>query len=68
MEGKVGGLDPNNQNPGCKRSDHKLELTIQFAPDNNQKFIGYIMTWTRDAMSGYTWWSNMPFGWYAKKR
>ena len=67
MQGKIGGQDPNDGNPGCKRSDHKVRFSIAF-PNNNQWFDGYITTWTRNVMAGYTWWSNKPFGWYAKKR
>lgn len=68
VRGRIGGRDPNNRNPGCKRSDHKVEFTIGFASKNQQKFKGYITTWTRDIVAGYTWWSKRPFGWYAKKR
>jgi hypothetical protein len=67
MNGKIGGQDPNNLNPGSKRSDHKITFTIAF-PNNNQSFTGYVTTWTRNIIAGYTWWSNIPFGWYAKKR
>lgn len=67
MEGKIGGQDPNDGNSGCKRSDHKITFSISF-PNNKQKFDGYITTWTRNIMSGYTWWSKRPFGWYTKKR
>jgi hypothetical protein len=67
MVGKIGGNDPNDKNPGCKRSDHRVLFTISF-PGNKQDFQGYITTWTRNAMAGYTWWSNRPFGWYAKKK
>ena len=42
MNGKIGGQDPNNLNPGCKRSDHKITFTIAF-PNNNQSFTGYIL-------------------------
>ncbi|MFN8464341.1 MAG: C25 family cysteine peptidase [Caldilineaceae bacterium] len=67
MSGKLGGQDPNDLNPGCKRSDHKVTFTIAF-PNNNQGFSGYVTTWTRNTMAGYTRWSNKPFAWYAKKR
>lgn len=68
MRGKIGGRDTNNRNPGCKRSDHKVDFTIDFASNNQQKFVGYITTWTRNVMAGYTWWSRRPFGWYARKQ
>jgi hypothetical protein len=67
MTGKIGGQDPNDRNPSCKRSDHKVRFTIAF-PGNNQAFEGYVFTWTKNAIAGYTWWSGRPFGWYAKKR
>ncbi|HMN01996.1 MAG TPA: C25 family cysteine peptidase [Geobacter anodireducens] len=67
MTGTIGGQDANNGNPGCKRSDHRVSFTIAF-PGNSQQFTGYVTTWTRNVMGGYTWWSKIPFGWYAKKR
>lgn len=67
MTGKIGGRDTNDHNSGCKRADHKVTFTVAF-PNNNQEFNGYITTWTMNIMSGYTWWSNRTFGWYAKKR
>ncbi len=67
LKGKIGGRDPNNRNAGCKRSDHKVDFTIDFASNNHQKFTGYITTWTRNVMAGYTWWSKRPFAWYAKR-
>jgi hypothetical protein len=67
MTGKIGGRDPNDRNPGCKRKDTKVSFTVAFA-GNNQSFEGYVFGWTRSAMAGYTWWHDRPFGWYAKKR
>jgi|ERR1035437_713840 hypothetical protein len=67
ITGKIGEQNPNNLNPDCKRSDHKITFTIAF-PNNDQSFTGYVATWTRNIIASYTWWSNVPFGWYAKKR
>lgn len=35
-------------------------------PNDDQRFDGYVMTQTRNAMAGITWWNNQPFGFYAK--
>ncbi len=68
MTGRIGGLDSNDLNPGCKRTDHRVEFTIAFEAANPQKFVGYVTTWTRNMIAGITWWAKRPFGWYAKKR
>lgn len=65
--GTLGGFDANQLAAGSKRSDLKFEITIAFSAANNQRFIGYVHSWTRNRISGLTWWSNHPFGWTALK-
>ncbi len=65
--GTLGGFDPNQLGTGSKRSDHKLEFRVKFSASNNQKFVGYVHTWTLNRLSGLTWWSKHPFGWTAQK-
>ena len=67
FSGTLGGFDANQLGSGSKRSDHKVEFRIKFSNSNNQRFVGYVHTWTLSRISGLTWWSNHPFGWTAKK-
>jgi len=67
FSGTLGGFDSNQLGSGSKRSDHKVEFHIKFSNSNNQRFVGYIHTWSLSRLSGLTWWSNRPFGWTAEK-
>lgn len=67
FKGTLGGFDKNQLGSGSKRSDHKIDIHIKFSNSNNQRFVGYIHTWSLSRISGLTWWSNHPFGWTAQK-
>ncbi|MCG6907799.1 MAG: C25 family cysteine peptidase [Desulfobacteraceae bacterium] len=67
FSGTLGGFDPNQLGAGSKRTDYKVEIRIAFSASNNQRFVGYVHTWTLSRISGITWWSNHPFGWTAQK-
>lgn len=65
--GTLGGFDPNQLGTGSKRSDLKFEINVAFSASNNQRFVGYVHSWSRTRISGICWWSNHPFGWTASK-
>ncbi len=49
---------------------HRIVFWVDFrkTPDNpndDQRFDGYMMTKTKDAIAGITWWNRIPFGFYA---
>lgn len=52
---------------------HRIVFWVDFnnTPSNltdDQRFDGYVMTQTKDAIAGITWWSRIPFGFYAIKK
>jgi hypothetical protein len=52
---------------------HMVFIVVGLGGENadglgGQKFDGYQMTQTRDAIAGVTWWQGQPFGFYAIKR
>lgn len=60
--------DRNRQrNEQCPTSEHLVLFEIEFEENSPQKFEGYVFTQKRKTMAGYTWWSGIPFGWYARK-
>ena len=69
VRGWFQGRDGNwRRSQPCPSSNHKFSFTIDFDPVNPQPFEGYLFTWERRRMAGFTWWVGIPFGWYAKKR
>jgi hypothetical protein len=53
-------------------ANHRIVFWVDFprtpAPADDQRFDGYLMTQTKDALAGVTWWENIPFGFYALNR
>jgi len=65
IEGMQG---PGNQKPSSL--GHRIVFWVDFnnTPKNlkdDQRFDGYMMTQTKDAIAGVTWWNGIPFGFYA---
>lgn len=62
--------------PGYTGAPTNMKYRIVFWVDFNntkittddQKFDGYLMTQTKDAIAGVTWWNRMPFGFYAIRK
>jgi hypothetical protein len=49
---------------------HRITFWVDFAntpnnPGDDQRFDGYVMSQTKDAFAGVTWWQSIPFGFYA---
>jgi hypothetical protein len=69
VHGTFQGQDTNRRRAEpCPNSDHRIAFTIAFDPSNPQPFEGYVFTWEKKTLAGYTWWAGIPFGWYARKR
>jgi len=65
IEGMQG---PGNQKPSSL--GHRIVFWVDFNntpknPKDDQRFDGYMMTQTKDAIAGVTWWNGIPFGFYA---
>lgn len=59
---------------GVAMSDrYRIVMWVDFArtprePKDDQKFEGYMMTLTKNAIAGVTWRGNCPYGWYATRK
>ena len=50
-------------------SGHQITFHVaRLGGGNGQRFVGHLMTQTKDAIAGTTWWNGQPFGFYATKR
>lgn len=68
------GSDGNAHRVEVRISDYHIMFFIMGLGGENaegtggQKFDGYMMTQTRDAIAGLTWWKGSTFGFYAVKK
>jgi len=58
---------------GSSTLKHRIVFWVDFnrTPHNredDQRFDGYLMTKTKDAIAGVTWWQGIPFGFYATNK
>ncbi len=50
-------------------SGHQITFHVaRLGGSNGQRFVGHLMTQTKDAIAGTTWWNGQPFGFYATRR
>jgi len=52
---------------------HRIVFWVDFNntpnnPRDDQRFDGYMMTQTKNAIAGITWWNKIPFGFYATNK
>lgn len=70
QESVSGLLGPGYQIPSSL--NHRVVFWVDFSrtplnAKDDQRFDGYMMTITKNAMAGVTWWNRIPFGFYAIK-
>jgi len=70
---KVTGTGPGYKTKkNSSTLNHRIVFWVAFQkspkPTTIQWFDGYLMTQTKDAIAGVTWWQNIPFGFYAIKK
>ncbi|MFA5674128.1 MAG: hypothetical protein WC116_09085 [Thermovirgaceae bacterium] len=68
----INGLQGPGFNGKSSSLNHRIIFWVDFNrtpgdTSDDQRFEGYFMTQTKDAMAGITWWDNIPFGFYAVK-